>query len=159
MFRTVAVVIAAFYLTANPLAAGQQGRSVNPEAIEFEAQPIDRPDLTQYRVEFFKSPADPRFDFPFKSIEVDTAMQRDDGILRVDLDTVLEGLPDGEYVARLRAMGETGPLDVRAPLEFFLLTRQADLQEQTDLNSRERFWTKVGFAIMGALLLVPFLAR
>jgi hypothetical protein len=159
MFRAVAVVIAVFYLTANPLTAGQQGRSVNPEAIEFDAQPIDRPDLTQYRVEFFKVTADPRFDSPIKSIEVDSVTQRDDGTLRVDLATVLAGVPDGDYVARLRAMGENGALDVRAPLEFFVLSREANPPDRTDHSRRERLLTEIAWSVMAGILLIPFLVR
>jgi hypothetical protein len=161
MFRTVAVVIAILALNADPLAAGQQGRSVNPEAIEFDTYPVERLGLTQYRIEFFKATADPQRDSPIKSIDVDAGLQGDDdGTLRVDVHTALAGMPDGEYVARLRAFGENGQIDVRVPNEFFILSRQAGTDlAGADPPDRERFWAKVGLTIIGGILLVSIFWR
>ena len=48
------------------LAAGQQGRTINPEAIEFDAKPLNQSPLTQYRVEFLRQVLNTRAERPVR---------------------------------------------------------------------------------------------
>jgi hypothetical protein len=156
MFRTVAVVIAALFLTGHPLAAGQQGRTVNPEAIEFDARLVDQSPLTQYRVELFKAGSDTRVDLPIKSIAVDPQAFRGDGTLRVDLSRVLTGVPDGKYVAMLWAIAADGSHDHAESSQSFVVSREAALGE---LTGHERLFMKIAWGVMAGVLLIPFLVR
>src|SRR5439155_11233918 len=113
-------------------------------------------------VDFFVAGADPRQAIPVKSIELGPRARRDDGTVWVEVMPALTGVPDGQYVATISTIGENGPVAQSDPSEQFVLSRAPtaiDAAEQAELERRERFWTKVGFAIIGGILLVPLLIR
>jgi hypothetical protein len=159
MLRTVASAIGVFCLSCLPLFAQEGARSVNPEAIQFDPPQGDQPPGTEYRVEFFNASADIHADRPVRSIGLHPLMLLDDGSLRVDLHSALVDVPDGEYIATLRAFGDNGPVDVSEPSQPFVLFRAALILHEAELTQREKFWTKIGFAIIGGILVVPFLVR
>lgn len=158
MFRAIAVVIGVLSLTTHSLFAQQPPRSVNPEAIEFDPPRTTQAPGTEYRVEVFRAGADIQSDRPIRSVDLGALAEQDHGSLRVDLHEALIDVPDGVYIATLRAFGIDGPIDIGEPTRTFTLSRDGILP-LAERTPRERFWMKVGFAIMGGILLVPFIVR
>jgi hypothetical protein len=156
---TIAVVIAALLsIGTTSVAAQSQGRSVNPESLEFDPLLGGQPDLTEYRVDVFAADSDPRLARPIKSIDLRRRDLRDDGSVRIELTSVLNDVPDGRYVATIRAVSGTQTVQ-SGPSETFVLSRNGTVADRVALERRERFWTKVGFAIAGGILFVPLLLR
>jgi hypothetical protein len=157
--KVVAVIaIACVNLIADPVFAQAQGRSVNPEGVEFDLSSMSQEDVNGYRVELFVAGADVRRELPVKSLELARGAVRDRGKIRVDLRNALMDLQDGEYVATIRPL--TADRSIQSePSEVFVVSRNQSGEDGLTPDRRERFWTKVAVSIGAGLLLLPIILR
>jgi hypothetical protein len=157
--RTVAILTAmCLCLSSHQLAAQPRVRSVNPEAIDFDIPTVDQPEQAEYRVEVFQADSDIHVAAPIKSIDLARRDFRDNGTFRLDLTSALNDVPDGNYVATVRATSGTQTVQT-GPGETFVLSRHRTPEDRSALERRERFWTKIGLGIGAAILLVPLVLR
>lgn len=131
-------------------------RNVNPEAVEFDSPLLSQPGLTGFRVDFFMAYADPTRDTPVKSIDIGLGARDDRGKVLVRLTDVLLDVPNGSYVATIRGTG-AGLTPQSEASDAFVLSRPGAPVDRVAEAKRERFWTKVGIAIGGGLLLLPLI--
>ena len=151
----------------------------NPRIIEFDIPNENRSRVDGYRIELFQSREDTSVAVPIKAVDVRRALRRDELSVRVDLRQVLEGVPDGEYVATLRTLGPDGPSARSEPTAPFLVSggnpggggqsvsqQPGQAEDPQPSAGREEgtdrghwFWTAIGIAIGVAAILIPYLAR
>jgi hypothetical protein len=159
--RTVAMLLTVLLCPAfRALVSAQvRPRIVNPQAIEFDL-PLggaNAPNVASYRVDFFEAGANPRRDVPIKSVALPIRDVTDRAV-RVDVISLLADMKDGEYVAVLRS-DSVDDLPQSEPSAAFVVNHDGLPEDRRPPGPRERFWTKVGLAIAGSLLLVPMLIR
>ncbi|MEQ1869345.1 MAG: hypothetical protein ABL961_04920 [Vicinamibacterales bacterium] len=156
--RVALAVFICVALSVAHVTAQTEASSINPEAVEFETPVLSIAGITGYRVELFVAGADPTSDRPVNTMELGAGALRSDGRLRVELKTLIFDIPDGRYVATVRAMTATRS-EQSAPSEAFVLSRAETVDDRIATAKRERIWTKVGLAIAGGLLVIPVLVR
>ena len=159
--RAVAILLTVLLCTAfgGLVSAQDRSRIVNPQAIEFDLPPgaPNTSSVVSYRVEFFEAGLNPERDAPIKSVAVGVTGMGDRTV-RVDILSFLADLADGEYVAALRTDDPQGrPQSEPSPV--FMVKHEGLREDALPAGPRDRFWTKVGLAIAGGLLLVPILVR
>jgi hypothetical protein len=117
----------AFVLTASTLTAQPPSAvASNPRAIEFEIAAKDRSDVVAYRLEIFTNGSDTVIGRPVRIVDIPKAASRENGQVRIDLGTALDGLANGSYVATLRVVGRGGESPRSAPTSIFEVTGLAD---------------------------------
>lgn len=152
-----ALVLAIFLTLGDTLAAQGTTQMVNPEAIQFESPVLMEPGLRGFRMDVFAAGANPAVDPPVSSVEVGLNA-RDAARVRVSLQNGLLDVPNGRYIATIRGRTADGTLTgPSVASDAFVLSRPDAPEERVEAARRERFWTKIGFAIAGGLLLLPLL--
>jgi hypothetical protein len=143
---------------------------VNPRAIEFDLPAAGSADVTGYRVELFKSGSDTTSASPVRSLNIRKPRGRS-AQLRVDLRELLGNVPDGEYVATVRAVGRHGNSPRSLPTEPFTISGHGqpvdDLPapapspdpEVADPDREPWGWTVAGIAMGVAAFLLGYLFR
>ena len=138
----------------------------NPEAVEcrFDAGPSASGAVVRYQVELFRAQDDPAVAPALKSFELATLERAGAGTVRLAMKDGLSDLPDGTYVATVRAVLDGSPSARSVPTAPFKVfgrtTRGVPLIDSTPEAQRsERFWTKVAIAVAGGLLVVPLVTR
>lgn len=155
--RLCAVVILALFglVLTSAHSAAQEARSINPEAVEFDSPVLALEGVHTLRVELFMAGADTRRDQPVNTLDVDPRAIRPDGRLRVELTPLVIGVPDGSYVATVRAVSDDQTAQ-SPPSDAFVLAREGTPEDRAAEEKQERRWTRIGLAIMIGALLVPF---
>jgi hypothetical protein len=151
---TTALLLAGLLVAGS--AAAQTARAVNPEALLFESPLFTRAE-ERYRLELFMAGANPDRDTPVKIVDIG-ARTAADGRLSVPLADAVLDIPDGSYVAVVRQDGVTRGSRTD-PSQAFVLSRPGTPTDRVEAARRDRFWTKVGISIGGALLALPFLLK
>ena len=183
----IALTVACCFSTVGLAAQAQPTAVSNPRAIEFDRPTQDPSRIKGYRVEVFRRGADPTAAQPIKALDVARPSSTSEGRIRISLGSVLQGLPNGEYVVTLKTIGLDGESSRSAPTDPFTVSGQAGrVSARTaplptggsapsppppaapatvepgappDHERGGRFWTIVGIAMGAAAILVPFLAR
>jgi hypothetical protein len=145
-------------LHAWPAAAQFPPRTVNPEAVDFESEVLSVPGLTTLRVELFMAGSDIRRDFPVKSFDLDLSALQEGGRVRVVLKDALLDVPNGQYVATVRAIGPDGSVQTE-PSQVFVLAQEGAPQDRVAHEKQERRWTKIGILIGAGVFLLPLAFR
>jgi hypothetical protein len=145
-------------LHAWPAAAQFPPRTVNPEAVDFESEVLSVPGLTTLRVELFMAGSDIGRDFPAKSFDLALSALQEGGRVRVVLKGVVLDVPNGQYVAAVRAIGPGGSAQTE-PSQVFVLAQEGTPQDRAALEKQERKWTKIAWAIGAGIFIIPIVAR
>ncbi len=95
---------------------------VNPRAVEFDFPAEGLSDIVGYWVEVYPSESVTKATPPLKVIYLAGTSRGSKGGLRVDLGNDLDGLADGEYVARLSVVGRFGQSPWSALSEPFAMS-------------------------------------
>lgn len=152
---TVASFLFLFVLLAVPSARAQDTATINPEAVEFESPVLDTPGITEYRVELFVAGADPARDVVVASRSFPPGAQQTPGRLRVELKELVLEVPNGRYIAVVRAVA--GEQSFRtAPSAPFVLSRTDTVDDRLAERAQDRRWTKIAVIIGASLLLLPY---
>jgi len=121
-----ALGIVATLLTWGTAALAQSLPAVNPRAFEFDVPAQERSAILGYWIEVFPSGSVKDSTPSLRAIYRLRASRGNQGDLRLDLATDLDGLADGQYVATLRAIGRSGVSVRSAPSEPFEVSGRAN---------------------------------
>ncbi|MGC4081717.1 MAG: hypothetical protein QM736_06340 [Vicinamibacterales bacterium] len=112
---------------------------------------------TLWHVELLRAADAPATAQPVKAW--DSRATRVDTGLRVEFGDKLIGVPDGEYIATIRAAGPGGPVGVAGPFVIDGHAASGATNASDDQRRSDRYWTKVAIAIGAAIVVIPFLVR
>ena len=155
------------------------GLVTNPRAIEFDI-PNQTVRITAYRLELFRRGADTQAAQPDWVVNIPRRDGPDEGpgTIRIDLTSALKGVPNGEYIATLRAVGANSLSPRSAPTAPFAVsgpgsrsssdrglpgtpavTPPADPDPAQGGAPDRRLWTIIGLAMGAAAIIGPLLLR
>jgi hypothetical protein len=158
--RTLALAATVGFLLVSCTASAQfRAHSVNPEAIEFEAEMLLDPVATGYRVEFFRAGYDTQRDDPVKMLNLPRGIVQEGGRVRVVIRDFVLDMPNGQYVATIRTIAGPRQSARSAPTDVFVLALDGSPSQRVADDRRERFWTKVGIALGASVFLIPVVIR
>jgi hypothetical protein len=118
--------LVATFLTWSTAALAQLTTEVvNPRSADFDLPADERSDVIGYWLEVFPRGSETTSAPALKATYLKKSPPANKGGLRIDFGTALDGLADGEYVATLRAVSQTGQSPRSAPSEPFAVTGRA----------------------------------
>jgi hypothetical protein len=156
MSKVLACAVGLLVMLSVIAGRAQDIATINPEAIEFDSPALDAAEVTAYRVEIFVAGADPDRDVAVAFALLGTDAREAPGRIRVKLSDVVQEVPNGRYVAVVRAIDGSVRTESSAP---FVLAREESVEDTAATQKQERFWTKVAIAIGGSMLLLPYVLK